>query len=60
MNEEDGNILYWIWTLIVVYLVVWLDSLIGFMSIYIREIVIQAGAIYCLAFGGNLLCKRIH
>lgn len=59
MNKNNGNFSSWAWALIALFLVVWLDSLAGFMNAHARRIVIQAGAIYCLAFGGNLLLKRI-
>ncbi|MDE6191711.1 MAG: hypothetical protein K2L31_01790 [Muribaculum sp.] len=59
MKSNSGNIFAWAWALIAIYLVVWIDSLTGMLGSRVRDIVIQAGAIFCLAFGGNLLLKRL-
>lgn len=59
MKVNNGNIYSWAWALIVIYLMVWIDSLTGVLGSRVHDIVIQAGAIFCLAFGGNLLLKRI-
>ena len=58
-KSNSGNIYAWAWALIAIYLVVWIDSLTGMFGSRVHDIVIQAGAIFSLAFCGNLLLKRI-